>query len=1151
MKKILSIMLIIVIVMTFSFGIIGTAVAEVKEYSISEYIADADTYCEVKESDFNVYFSMANASVVSDVRNTRYEDIVKDIVKIKLDNLKTYALDELHDAHSYVLSEMSKADFPTNIAFCDSKYPAEYDAVVEKYNSVSKIEELIDLSDLMASVILGDGIENGNSMEWTQILGNKNLFYSFDENTKTLYISGSGYSYFNGSYIDADIRNNTETIIMSDYIRRCPDIVSSNFPALKKLVLSNSITIIPSMQFGGFKNLEEVHLPDQLKYISSYAFQKCTKLKSISIPDSVVGTCQGIFWGCTSLESVKWSKNANNIWSYTFDRCSSLKYVDIPSNVTYIATLAFGNSGLESIVIPNSVQNLGNSVFSGCRSLESVVLSENLSEIKRNTFNNCRSLSSINIPDSVTVIGGSAFNSCKMLKNITLPESVHSMGKYAFAYSGIEEITVPESVTEIGKGAFQGCWDLKTVTWNSALDLPDRVFRSKVTDTITIAGNAGKIGSESFYQTKASTVNLNSSVRELGYSAFKGSKNLSSINLGNVELIGDGTLKDCGSLDRNFVIPASIQEIGFRGLANNNMRITFEGEVPVLKDSFRYNSMIKIDCSKVNENLQNSGCCNWVVHNYDENGICTHCGAEKNSIQTVDIKSEYGYKIYNEHQILYYPLDEEKGQFLMFRGEDCTLEPTAYTLIGLLCYDEKPSEVRIPESVNGVPVNGLVDCLDNEPTSTLILPVSMACNGASLPNVSKYVFYQGDSAAIDYTYSTYQNTPWYKSQPSSIEFEDGVTYIGDFMFAYQNSVTELDIPSSVKTIGDNAFYRNDNLKTVTLNEGLEKIRYQSFAECESLEKVNLPESLTNMKDNSFGGDENLVLTVIKDSYGQTAAEKFHLTYQIEGEEAPIDPGEANPGEDDPGEDNPGDDPQNPPEGLAKPTISLGTGYGKINGKTYVEIPIKITDNPGISAIDIGLDYDRNVLELKEVKNGDIFEDKYFTVAKYPEDKNLVWSRNNATNNVETDGTLAILRFAIKDGAELGGEYPITISCNPELSPQGAIDVRGKFVMFECKPGVIVANDFIYGDVFEDDENEEAINGEDVTVMKQYISSGFSDSFDVKKKACNVDMSKDSSGEDSVNLRDVMIVERHVVGWKGYEELPYTKDTLDVEEQVEP
>ena len=96
---------------------------------------------------------------------------------------------------------------------------------------------------------------------------------------------------------------------------------------------------------------------------------------------------------------------------------------------------------VNDLIIPSSVTNIGNYVFSGCSSL-----------------------TSLTIPSNVTSIGGYAFTDCSGLTSITFPSSLASIGVSTFSgCSGLTSITIPSSVTSIGNEAFSGCTNLKDV----------------------------------------------------------------------------------------------------------------------------------------------------------------------------------------------------------------------------------------------------------------------------------------------------------------------------------------------------------------------------------------------------------------------------------------------------------------------------------------------------------------------------------------------------------------------------------------------------------------------------------------------------------------------------------------------------------------
>ena len=119
-------------------------------------------------------------------------------------------------------------------------------------------------------------------------------------------------------------------------------------------------------------------------------------------------------------------------WS-KFIGCRSLTSLVIPDSVTNIGDYAFsGCRSLTSLVIPDSVTNIGDYAFEGCGSLSSLVLPDGVTSIGKCAFRECGSLSSLVLPDGVTNIGGNAFADCKSLRSVVIPNSVTSIGGGAF-----------------------------------------------------------------------------------------------------------------------------------------------------------------------------------------------------------------------------------------------------------------------------------------------------------------------------------------------------------------------------------------------------------------------------------------------------------------------------------------------------------------------------------------------------------------------------------------------------------------------------------------------------------------------------------------------------------------------------------------------
>lgn len=158
--------------------------------------------------------------------------------------------------------------------------------------------------------------------------------------------------------------------------------------------------------------------------------------------------------------------SVNSIGNSAFSGCSSLTSITVPAGVTSIGDAAFEDcSHLTTITIPNSVRSIGSSAFSNCSSLTSISIPDGVTSIGIWTFHNCSHLTTITIPDSVTSIGGGAFSGCRSLTSIT----------------------IPQSVTYIARDAFSNCNSLKTLPTVQPMCIDDAVetLRDRIIAQIT------------------------------------------------------------------------------------------------------------------------------------------------------------------------------------------------------------------------------------------------------------------------------------------------------------------------------------------------------------------------------------------------------------------------------------------------------------------------------------------------------------------------------------------------------------------------------------------------------------------------------------------------------------------------------------------
>jgi len=99
-----------------------------------------------------------------------------------------------------------------------------------------------------------------------------------------------------------------------------------------------------------------------------------------------------------------------------------------------------------------------------CSGLESVILPSTIETIEGDAFHDCPKLASINIPNGMKSIGSFAFAGDLQLAEITLPQSIETIGKNAFAATGLLSLVLSEGVTVTSQYMCYNCQKLTSLT---------------------------------------------------------------------------------------------------------------------------------------------------------------------------------------------------------------------------------------------------------------------------------------------------------------------------------------------------------------------------------------------------------------------------------------------------------------------------------------------------------------------------------------------------------------------------------------------------------------------------------------------------------------------------------------------------------------
>ncbi len=426
----------------------------------------------------------------------------------------------------------------------------------------------------------------------------------------------------------------------------------ANCIRLVNLSFGSRVKSIGNYAFNECTSILNLEIPS-VETIGDYAFYRCYKLKNLKVDASSIG--EFAFQACSDLEVLTLGSNVREIKSYAFslgvgpkkkeisigagltdltnlpyDECefthikvdaNNPKYTSqdlsgkecyslidkesktllcgsnnssIPDDgsVTIIAKHAFYHcTQIESLTIPQDIENIGQKAFSCNRLTELIYKSVNCKEVGSDAFTYAGSDSegiyltisddvesiperlfydsrhtanivSVLLGNNVKTIGSSAFAGLSKVKEISLPNGLQNIGASAFSLcSNLTNITIPNSITYIGEGAFGGCNSLIYYTENYC-----NYLGNSENNFVVLMGVTDK---------EQETYTINSQCKFIygNYStgAFNGCNQLTTITIPNgVVGIGYEAFYNCGNL-RNIDIPDSLTYFGERvfGGCNN------------------------------------------------------------------------------------------------------------------------------------------------------------------------------------------------------------------------------------------------------------------------------------------------------------------------------------------------------------------------------------------------------------------------------------------------------------------------------------------------------------------------------------------------------------------------------------------------------
>ena len=181
-------------------------------------------------------------------------------------------------------------------------------------------------------------------------------------------------------------------------------------------------TGLTSIDRGVFWNcitLRKVVLPSTVKTINDHAFTNCSSLESINLKnvETLNGEC--LFESCPKLKKVNLSK-ISAIPVRAFNGCNILSEVTFSPSLTEIGEEAFQNCyNLTEAILPDSVESIGVRSFCTCNNLTKVKLPSNLNftVLPQMAFQST-GIEEILIPQSIIEFHSDAISNCANMKAV-------------------------------------------------------------------------------------------------------------------------------------------------------------------------------------------------------------------------------------------------------------------------------------------------------------------------------------------------------------------------------------------------------------------------------------------------------------------------------------------------------------------------------------------------------------------------------------------------------------------------------------------------------------------------------------------------------------------------------------------------------------
>ena len=496
------------------------------------------------------------------------------------------------------------------------------------------------------------------------------------------------------------------------------------------------------------------------------------------------------FENCTKLSTVILPQSMTSIGESIFSGCNNLKYAPIPDGVTEVMAGAFNGTAVKMTDgLPSSLKKIGAGAFACLNNNEEsgyitfgVLNIDHPMEIGEGAFAGAV-VQQLNLPYPGDSIHASTF-ACGDLREVYIGEGLKYIGEGAFNNQVLEKVVLPESVREIGYNVFDSNSPfIKQIEPEGGILYIGKVaycLADKNLGEYAIKDGTISIADRVFETTNISSIHFPVSLEIIGNSAFNSSSITSLPDMPNLKRIGASAF--AGTTITTLPSMPSLEVIAEGAFYAT--QITSLPELPGLKEignmAFAYcPNLSRVTLPESLEKLEGFAF-------YDCNALWSV------TYNAIDCYCPNGVS----------PRDLER----IVIGEKVRRVPK-----GLYTGNTNITEVTLPKSVE-------------------ILDPEVFANCVNL----KYV-----------------------------GLADNITTISDDAFNGCSSLTDLHWPLRITTIGRSAFRDCSSLKVVSLPEGVTTVGESAFFGCKSVETFYMASTIKVVDYGAFtfcNQDKNMTIT---------------------------------------------------------------------------------------------------------------------------------------------------------------------------------------------------------------------------------------------------------------------------------------------------